>query len=176
MQRPYDDLWAMLAASMPERRRFADAVAALDREGLIQRHTDVIQARNEIREKWNGPYIDEKIEHLSEDSTEDLEDWIVGQGHEYWTRARGADDCTLAAMFAEYAAERQGARGRWDGRTPAIGPSFYESNRARFPDDDDGDEFLDAVHAELELRAVKEDEAHDEEDEEDEEDEDERDP
>jgi len=155
MQRSYENLWSMLAASIPDRRHFADAVAALDREGLIQRHADVIQARDEIRMKYDGPYIDEKIEYLSEDSTEDLADWIVGQGHDYWTRARGADDATLAAMFAEYAAERRGAPGRWDGRTPPMGPSFYESNRKRFENhDDDDDEFLDAVLAELELRAA----------------------
>ena len=157
MQRPHAELWLMLAASMPERRRFADAVAALDREGLIQRHADVIQARDEIRMKWDGPYIDAEIGHLSEDSTEDLADWIVGQGHAYWARARGADDPTLAAMFAEYAAERRGAPGRWDGRTPPMGPSFHASNHARFPDEEEHEDLLDAVHTELRASGADDD-------------------
>jgi hypothetical protein len=38
--------------------------------------------------KWSGPYINESIGHLSEDSTEDLTDWIVAQGQKAWNYAQ----------------------------------------------------------------------------------------
>src|SRR5574338_1514895 len=96
---PYARLWALIDGSMPDPGRFAARVAELDAQQLVELYADVIDASAEVRAKWEGPYIPDFDGHLSEDSCEDFTDWVVGQGHEYWSRARGADDETLAAMW-----------------------------------------------------------------------------
>ncbi|MBZ5715907.1 hypothetical protein [Nannocystis pusilla] len=151
MTRAYAHLWELLDASMPDPDRFAALVAEQSAEQLVALYADVVDASSEVRDKWEGPYIPELDACLSEDSCEDLTDWIVGQGHDYWSRARGADDEALAAMWQEAGREDEAGRGRWNAETPAIGPSFYDSYARRF-DDEDG-QFLDAVEAELEARA-----------------------
>lgn len=155
MSRPYERLWALIEASMPDPERFKALVGDLNAEQLIELHADVIDARSEVREKWEGPYIPDLAACLSEDSCEDFTDWVVGQGHAYWSAARGRDDDALAVMFAEDVRERSSKRGRWHGETPAIGPALFNSFDARF--DNDEFQFLDAVDAELEARA----QAHD---------------
>jgi hypothetical protein len=152
MIRPYERLWTLIEASMPDPGRFTALVGELGAEQLIALHADVIDARSEVREKWEGPYIPDLEGCLSEDSCEDFTDWVVGQGYEYWRAARGRDDEALAGMFAEDVRERSHKRGRWHGATPAIGPAFYASFDARF--DNDKYQFLDAVDAELEARAA----------------------
>ncbi len=141
---------------MPDPARFAARVEALSAEQLIELGADAIDARSEVREKWEGPFIPDLEGCLSEDSCEDFTDWVLGQGHDYWWAARGRDDEALAAMFAEDVRERNGARLRWSGRTPAIGPAFFNSYNRRFPNE--AFEFLDGVDAELAARAgVEED-------------------
>jgi hypothetical protein len=151
MSRAYERLWGLIEASLPDPGRFAALVDELDEEGLIELHADVIDARSEVRDKWEGPYIPELNGCLSEDSCEDFTDWVVGQGYAYWSAARERDDAALAALWAESVRERGGEAGRWNGRTPAIGPAFYASFDARF--DNDEFEFLEGVEAELEARA-----------------------
>jgi hypothetical protein len=150
MSRPYERLWALIEASMPNPDRFAAMVDELSEAQLVECYADVIDASGEVREKWEGPYIPDLEACLSEDSCRDLTDWVVGQGHEYWSNARGRDDEALAAMFAENLRERTGAHGRWNGETPAIGPAFYNSFDERFDDEDC--QFLDAVEAVLDAR------------------------
>ncbi len=141
---------------MPDPDRFEACVGELSAEQLIELGADVIDASSEVREKWKGPYIPGLAACLSEDSCEDFTDWVLGQGHDYWWAARGRDDAALAAMFAEEVRERNGARLRWNGRTPAIGPTFFNSYDRRFTNEEF--EFLDGVDAELAARAgVEED-------------------
>lgn len=151
MTRAYARLWDLLDASMPDPNRFQALVNQQGADLLVKLYADVVDASAEVREKWEGPYVSELDAHLSEDGCEDLTDWIVGQGHDYWSRACGLDDEALAAMWQESGREDEAGHGRWTARTPAIGPAFYNSYAARF-DDDDG-QFLDAVDAELEARA-----------------------
>jgi hypothetical protein len=47
---------------------------------------------------WDGPYIDDEIEQLSEDSTEELTDWIVSQGKSAWEYALRNPD-QLSELF-----------------------------------------------------------------------------
>ena len=155
MSRPYEPLWTLIDACMPDPGLFKAKVDELGVDELIKRYADVVDASSEVREKWEGPYIPDLDACLSEDSCEDFSDWVVGQGHEYWAAARGRDDAALAAMFAENVRERSSKRGRWSGETPAIGPAFYNSYDERF--DNDEDQFLDAVDAELEARAQAQD-------------------
>lgn len=150
--RSFAELWVLIDASMPDPERFAAAVAELEEDALIERYADVFTARQRVRVKWAGPFIDAAIGHLSEDSTEDLCDWIVGQGSAIWAAACGAADATLVALFHEAHAER--ARpGRWRGRTPAIGPALFNAHARRF----DSDEFHDRVADVLAIRAEEED-------------------
>ncbi|MCY1061785.1 hypothetical protein [Nannocystis sp. SCPEA4] len=151
MTRAYARLWELLDASMPDPNRFDALVAEQSADQLVELYADVIDASAEVRVKWEGPYIPELDACLSEDSCEDLTDWIVGQGHDYWSRACGADDEALAAMWQESVREREAGRGRWTARTPPIGPKFFSSYARRF-DNDDG-QFLEAVEAELDARA-----------------------
>lgn len=137
---------------MPDPRRFEALVGELSAQELVERHADVIDARAEVRDKWEGPYIPELGACLSEDSCEDFTDWVVGQGYEYWAAARGADDEALARMFAEDVRERGHKRGRWHGETPAVGPALYASFDARF--DNDELQFLEAVDAALAARVT----------------------
>lgn len=151
MTRAYANLWDLLDASMPDPDRFHALVAEQDADRLVELYADVVDAGAEVRVKWEGPYIAELDGCLSEDSCEDLTDWIVGQGHDYWSGACGADDEALAAMWQESRRERDAGRGRWTGPTPAIGPAFFNSYARRF--DNDSGQFLEAVEAELDARA-----------------------
>lgn len=150
MSRPYERLWALIEASMPNPARFKALVNELSAEQLVECYADVIEASGAVRDKWEGPYIPDLKTCLSEDSCEEFTDWVVGQGHEYWSNARGRDDEALAAMFEEHDRET-GKRGRWKGKTPAIGPAFYVSFNARF--DNKASQFLKAVDAVLDARA-----------------------
>ncbi|MBL8975485.1 MAG: hypothetical protein JNK56_33100 [Myxococcales bacterium] len=154
--RSFAELWVLIDASMPDPERFAAAVAELKEDALIERYADVFTARQRVRVKWAGPFIDAAIGHLSEDSTEDLCDWIVGQGSAIWAAACGAADATLVALFHEAHAER--ARpGRWRGRTPAIGPALFNAHARHC----DGDEFHDRVAEVLAIRAEEEEDDDD---------------
>ena len=148
MNRDYPRVWAILEATMPDPERFFAQVDALNADELVMLYADVIDARDEVRCAWEGPFIPELDSHLSEDSTEDLTDWIVGQGYAYWQRAIEAEDAALATMLSESEAERETPSGRWNERTPVIGPAFFNSYAKRF----DADVFLDAVDAELKAR------------------------
>ena len=105
--RSFAELWVLIDASMPDPERFVAAVAELEEDALIERYADVFTARQRVRVKWAGPFIDAAIGHLSEDSTEDLCDWVVGQGSAIWAAACGAADATLVALFAWSEAEFQ---------------------------------------------------------------------
>lgn len=136
---------------MPDAERFSSLVAALSSDELVSLYADTIDARSEVRDSWDGPFISELDAHLSEDSCEDLTDWIVGQGHAYWERARGADDSALENLWKECVADRKTPVGRWNAATPAIAPSFFNSYAQRF----DADVFIDAVDVELNARAAR---------------------
>lgn len=154
MTRAYARLWDLLDASMPDPARFHALVAELDEDLLVVLYADVVDASAEVRAKWEGPFVPELDGCLSEDSCEDFTDWVVGQGHDYWSRARGGDDEALAAMWRESGAEQQAGGGRWTGKTPAIGPAFFNSYAARF----DRKQFLEAVEDELACREPDDDE------------------
>ncbi len=160
MPRRFEELWALIDASVPDPERFAAAVEGLDQDALIERYADVFAARQAVRVKWAGPWIDAAIGHLSEDSTEDLCDWIVGQGSEIWAGACGAADATLVALFHAAHAER-GRPGRWRGRTPEIGPALFNAYARRC----DGDEFHDRVADVLAIRAEEDADEDEDEDE-----------
>ena len=129
------------------------------RKGCVEIADRFANADPSGRVKWAGPFIDAAIGHLSEDSTEDLCDWIVGQGSAIWAAACGAADATLVALFHEAHAER--ARpGRWRGRTPAIGPALFNAHARRF----DSDDFHDRVADVLAIRAEEDEEEDDDDD------------
>lgn len=159
MTRPYERLWSLLESSERDPDRFEALVAKLDADELVKCYADVIDASGDVRPKWEGPLVPDLGGCLSEDATEDLTDWIVGQGYDVWAKACGADDEALVVLFEEASRERVGDdEGRWGGRrTPPIGPAFYASYVRRFDEDD----FWDALEAELDSRVVEGDEGDD---------------
>ena len=52
MSRPYERLWALIEASMPNPDRFAAMVDELSEGQLVECYADVIDASGEVREKW----------------------------------------------------------------------------------------------------------------------------
>ncbi len=82
-------VWDLLARARSEREGLRPALQALDRQSLEEFIVRYHLASEAVCEPWDGPYIEERDYHLSEDSTEDLTDWIVAQGNDAWEYARG---------------------------------------------------------------------------------------
>lgn len=148
MSRPYERLWSLIAAAFPKAGAFKKHVDKLSGPDLVTLYADCIAASDEVRPKYEGPFVPELDGCLSEDDMEDLTDWILGQGYDVWLKARAADDAALVAQYQAMQAERDGDGGRWKGETPPIAPAFFGSYARRF----DQKQFLDLVEAELDSR------------------------
>jgi hypothetical protein len=93
-----DWFWNLIDSSKPDLKKLEKALEELEKEQLEDYYGLYKRASQEIRDPWDGPYINEEIDHLSEDSTEDLCDWIVSQGYDHWSEM-DIDDESLAAVF-----------------------------------------------------------------------------
>lgn len=134
--------WTLLGDAFPDVPRLEEALRALGRDELIAFALFVQEARWSIREPWSGPVIP-GIGALSEDSTEDLTDWIVLQGREYWARVVAGNDERLAGCFADYQAARSPDHSRaW---RPSSRPSLMSLTRAIWAERFDPDELWDAL-------------------------------
>jgi hypothetical protein len=134
--------WKLIETAFPSVERLVLALRVLSREELVSFGAHVTDLRYAVREPWNGPDIP-GVGVLSEDSTEDLTDWIVSQGREYCERAEGSDDAHLAECFALYYAVRTPGHPRaWQPRAiPSLMGTLYNVWCERF----DGDEFHAAI-------------------------------
>ena len=81
--------WDLLARARSGREALRLALQGLDRQSLEEFIVRYHLASEAVCEPWDGPYIEERGYHLSEDSTEDVTDWIVAQGKDAWEYARG---------------------------------------------------------------------------------------
>ncbi|MCE3229975.1 MAG: hypothetical protein K0S32_4526 [Bacteroidetes bacterium] len=76
--------WEIIDNSKPDLIKLEQKLEQLDKETLENYYGFYKAASQDICEPWSGPFIDDSIGHLSEDSTSDLTDWIVSQGYDYW--------------------------------------------------------------------------------------------
>ena len=86
-----DWFWALLDESRPSLQALALLLEGLPRERLIQFAQLYRAAAEEVCDYSRGPVVDDI--QFSEDDTEDLCNWVVGQGQSMWQRALslGAD-------------------------------------------------------------------------------------
>jgi hypothetical protein len=91
--------WRLLREVFPSTERLQAQLRGLERDDLLDFAGFVAECTSAVREPWQGPFIDDAVGHLSEDSTQDLADWIVTQGKSYWSDAVGANDEHLRACF-----------------------------------------------------------------------------
>ena len=76
--------WELLEKHKPNIDRLESSLRVLERP-LLEKFLVYYHIASEMScEPWNGPYINDSIGNLSEDSTEDLTDWIVAQGIDAW--------------------------------------------------------------------------------------------
>ncbi|MFZ6185589.1 hypothetical protein [Nannocystis pusilla] len=128
-------LFALLAETQPDGAALARRLTDLDAESLLGLAADVVDASADVRAPWEGPLDTGGNFYWSEDSTEDLTDWIVAQGEAFWRAAVGASDEQLMAIVPEYHRERSDGQGaRWNGRTPNLRGLLFSTYRARFAD------------------------------------------
>ena len=108
-------------------------------------------ASDSVCHQWDGPYIDDEIEHLSEDSTQDLTYWIVSNGKDFWLRATEpeANLVELFWMSVKVARGEISDPPKWtsevasDNRRGSQTPNYIAG--AIYSERFDG-EFLDALH------------------------------
>jgi hypothetical protein len=138
--------WRLLEAAFPSKDRLIAALDALPRQELVAFVIHVEAARWEVREEWEGPFIDDNIGHLSEDGTQNLTDWIVSQGEAFWRGTCSASDGVLRDLFFEHedAAHDEAHPRHWVGGGGTLSPwcSASASYRRRF-----GEGLLDEVEA-----------------------------
>lgn len=104
--------WRLLGEVFPSTERLQARLRGLERDELLDFAGFVAERRSAVRAPWDGPFIDAATGHLSEDSMEDLADWIVSQGKAYWSAAVGANDEHLRACFGLYYAVREPGHAR----------------------------------------------------------------
>ena len=129
-----DRFWDLIEAHGSSRTTLRAALDALDARDLLAFAGHVVVARNTVRDRARGPIVEGV--RLTPVTTEDLTEWIVGRGRDFWARARGADDLRLAALYTEYL----------DASTPQILGEAFFSYAERFGDD--MNEALDAYLSE----------------------------
>ena len=115
-------LLALVDATRPSPAALRERLDALDADALVELLADLVDAAAEVRVKWEGPF-DPSLGAAggcwSEDSTEDLVDWIVAQGTVVWRAARGATDEALLELARTRDAQAAGG-GPWDEGTPDL--------------------------------------------------------
>jgi|GEM_PF-4036929 len=83
--------WDLLSRSWLDEDALRTSLEELD-DPLLEKFVVYFHLANQYtRDPWDGPYISEVGGELSEDSTEDLNDWIVVQGFSAWNYARSVD-------------------------------------------------------------------------------------
>ena len=131
-------LLALVDATRPSIAALRERLAALDADALVELLADLVDAAAEVRVKWEGPCdpsLGAEGQCWSEDSTEDLVDWIVAQGTEVWLTARGASDAFLLALARARDEEEQAGSGRWDAGTPDLRGLIHAAYRRVVGDD-----------------------------------------
>ena len=91
--------WRLIGEAFPSTERLTAQLRALERDELLDFAGFVAESKLAVREPWEGPFIDDAIGHLSEDSTGDLTDWVVTQGQPYWSEAVESTDEHLRKCF-----------------------------------------------------------------------------
>ncbi len=82
---PPDWFWSMLDEARPSLSTLAASLEALPRERLVSFAQNYLNAAHAVCDTWDGPTLDGT--DFSEDDTEDLNNWIVSAGREYWRAA-----------------------------------------------------------------------------------------
>ena len=77
--------WSMLDETRPSLENLALLLEDLSRERLVQFAFHYQAAAQEVCDYWQGPVVDDIS--FSEDDTEDLCNWVVGQGRSMWEHA-----------------------------------------------------------------------------------------
>lgn len=146
-------LFALLAETQPDKAALAQRLSELDAEALLELAADVVDASADVRPSWEGP-LDRRGGYCwSEDSTEDLTDWVVAQGEVFWRAAVGASDEQLMDIVPEYHRERaDGHSARWDGRTPHLRGLVHVAYKRRFAEVED---YFDGLSRVLDARAER---------------------
>ena len=148
-------LFALLAETQPDGAALARRLADLDAESLLRLSADVVDASADVRVPWEGPLDSSGGFCWSEDSTEDLTEWIVAQGEAFWRAAVGASDEQLMAIVPEYHRERSDGQGvRWSGRTPNLRGLLFSTYKARFADVEN---YFDGLERVLDERSSEDD-------------------
>lgn len=112
-------LLTLVDSARPSVAALRERLDALDADALVELLADLVDAAAEVRVKWEGPFDPSLGVCWSEDSTEDLTDWIVSQGTDVWRAARGATDEALIELARARQAEGT-ASGRWNDGTPPL--------------------------------------------------------
>lgn len=80
--------WEIIERCKPEKVRLERELMETDRTTVEKFIVYYYVASWQVCEPWDGPFIDDSVGHLSEDSTEDLADWVVAQGRDAWHYAQ----------------------------------------------------------------------------------------
>ncbi len=93
--------WSLIETTKPSLALLIERLEALSQAELEQWQRAYELAAAAIVPYWDGPDMGGNLGVLSEDSTEDLCEWIVSQGRELWQRATGpgADLIYLAHLY-----------------------------------------------------------------------------
>jgi hypothetical protein len=140
-----DLLWQVIEQSDHDEDRLAAQLAALDRETLLALAAQALDARFAVRAPWDGPFVPSVGGCLSEDDTDDLADWVVGQGRAVWMELVEADDAGLVAAFERMYAQKRdaGFPGAWrPDASASVQGQIYQTYTDRF-----GDDFHEALHS-----------------------------
>ena len=107
-ERPFipDWFWEIIDSTRPDLLALALRLEQLSRKDLLRYSHFYQVASDAVCHAWEGPFIDDEIGHLSEDSTEDLTDWIVSGGKESWLYATEPDVDLVALFLLSVQAER----------------------------------------------------------------------
>jgi hypothetical protein len=90
--------WTTLDDARPELSRLCTFLEAMAREHLVAFARAYRDAAEAVCDYWDGP------EGFSEDDTEDLCNWIVGQGQVVWRRAIEAGPGALESLVRAFEA------------------------------------------------------------------------
>jgi len=97
-----DRFWDLIEGNFPDRALLRAALDGLDRNDLVAFAGHVIVARNLVCPRDRGPPVGPQQIRLSPVSTEDLTEWVVGRGREFWKLHRRADEAKLRALHTEF--------------------------------------------------------------------------
>ncbi|MGW4382257.1 hypothetical protein [Kitasatospora sp. NPDC004531] len=124
-----DRFWAALAAARPQLSALERWLVAQPREVVEEFALAYETAAGALADTVEGVRVDG--DDWSEDSTEDLCDWVVGQGRELWT-AVAAGELPLeqaAQLYLGRAVPHPGSVTEWDAEVADPGHRGYQSPR-----------------------------------------------